>query len=127
MPTKLFELAWLFQEVTRSTLIPVSPEKPSPPPGAPTPVEVPFVESTSAKDSPSPPVPPLSCAVKEAVSPAVGTGLAKKADPAEFAVAGVSWIAPADWVAAPLACQSRVGAGRVPAALPVSGSYIAPC
>src|SRR5262245_29025045 len=91
--------------VSSVTATPARPWKPSPPPPAPRLVADARAASSMVKVSPSAPVPGPSWAVKDAVRPALGTGVAYTAEPTWLLLLGVSDRSAPDIRAEPLNVQ----------------------
>src|SRR5436305_2492162 len=119
--------------VSRVTATPRRPAKPSPPPPPPMLCGVLPDASSSAKVSPSAPLPPPICAVNEAVSPLPGNGLENTAEPVWLAVAEVRTTVEPLAAAEPLNTQPpapSAGTGLPLVglmALPVTATLCAPC
>src|SRR3954451_16719447 len=96
--------------------MPGIPEKPRPPPYAPSERAVADVASASTNVMPSAPVPLSMVAVNWAVRVVESTAVGQNAEPAAFALAGVSCSVGAASEAEPFSCQPPpAGSGTTPA------------
>src|SRR5262249_47029054 len=123
MPTKLSDGFTPFWKVSNAIAIPWMPEKPSPPPAAPSAVGAVLLASASVSVSPSAPLPPSIDRSNEASSATDGIALGQNADPTALGVAGVSTRLPSTSAAEPLSVQPPASGPGISALSTVLGTF----